>query len=298
MKMKKILILSILLLLIFSSSGYAYDLGNNEKQIVITTKEGNKLKLEFLLITLDILRLRRVDFTGNNIKNFNATTHRKNILFTVNIKNLSSQKANFQAKDIKLIANKKSIFPKLSDRSAYSLWETPIKRFEDGILIFPTEKISNFKFKKLKLALKTKNGIEYIEFNRDKLKYDFKEKFRKNAPKNNKFDFYIKEGPYLGFRNSDEFITKRTFSRNKVSNITLKFTLGYLANSRNKKRHTIRCQWYNKNGFYKENIIKDTNYKKFNFLLNKNEIRKNVGVWSVLIYIDNHFLSHQTFLIR
>ena len=295
MKRTTIIILLVLLLFSFSKIGIAYNpffnetfkIGVNHKIVDIHTLNGNHLELRLELLTFDMLRISRFDFYNSP----KGSMLRRNIAFNVYIENKDKVKSNFQADKIKLIVNNKEISSKFG-------WKTPIDNFAKGMIAFPIKSIANLNFEKLKLAIETKDGTKYVHFNRNKLDHDFSEKFRTNIADNKEHNLYISE-PKLGVLNEKEKIEeKRNFSRNSVSNITVSFSLErpvyFLWFN---KEHSIRCEWYNKQGFYKEELVKDTKDRSFKFTLYKDDVKESVGVWSVLMYIDDHLMGHRTFFV-
>ena len=173
--------------------------------------------------------------------------------------------------------------------------ETPIKYSKSGTIGFSLKEICNFDFNNLQLVIERKDERKYIKINRKNLKYDFNERFRKNLPEESlKIKDYndLIKSIKLGYINRNgTIIRKNNFDRNSTNNISLFF---YLSNI---KKHNVKIEWYNKNGFYKEEINTNKTQRSFTFSLKKDDIEENVGVWSALVYLDNNFIIHKTFLV-
>lgn len=289
----KILIITIILLIfIFSkaeSVGYLEEFGPeyNFREIEIKDSNGNRFELEFLLFTFDMLRTNRIDFSNDPV----GELLKENIAFNVYIENNGDSTIKYDLNQIKLILNKKEISPVIINDI-----ENPVKYTEVGTIGFPVNEIPNFDFKNFKLAIETKEGRKYINVKRKNLMYDFTERFREDIPQKIKHPYLISKPKLLVLNRDNDLEEKGNIDRDTVSNISISFSL-----ERPRilwfRDPTIRCEWYNKNGFYSEEKIEDIKDRKFKFSLNKDDLKENVGIWSVLIYINKHLISHRTFLV-
>lgn len=264
-----------------------YSPSYNFRDIKIKDSDDNKFELEFLLFTFDMLRTNRIEFSNSPQGPLLRTT----IAFNVYIETKMNSTIKFDLNKIKLIVDKKEISPVILHDI-----ENPIKYTEVGTIGFPVTKFPDFNFENFKLAIETKKGKKYININRNNLMYDFTDKFRKNFPDDLDHPYVISKPKLLVLNNDNKLEAKRNLNRDSTSNIYITFNLkepSFLWF----RDPIIRCEWYNKNGFYDQEIINHIENRKFKFSLDKNDIKENVGVWSVLIYIDNHLISHRTFLV-